>query len=128
MADYTNTSRNISGEPVDLSPIVSFWMYHPKTDIVELTENAQKSLGLAEDEVCHLSRIESMILGVDLPCFLQNLHKWLKGNTSGVVQIRIIDCHKQMRTIQIKAHIRIDDEGTVKTLYGAYFDIGILKN
>jgi hypothetical protein len=128
MADYANVDRNISGQPIDLSQAVSFWMYHPKTDEIDFSTDVKKMLGLTEDEVCYLSRIKSMILGVDIPCFLQYLHKWMEGDTSEIVQVRIIDCKKQMRTIQIKAHIRFGNEGAEELLYGAYFDVDVLKN
>ncbi len=110
------------------SSSVDFFIYHINTDRIKLSSVTRSLLGLRANEPCTMSTIKSIIIGIDIPKFLQQIEKWLKGDADGIIQIRIIDTKNQMRTIQIKGHVRYDNDSNIHSVYGAYFDMAHLIN
>jgi hypothetical protein len=107
---------------------VGFFIYDIESDIINIADNTKRLLGLINDKECTLSTIKSLIIGIDIPVFLQQFRLWLNGDTSGIIQVRIVDVYNQLRTIQIKGHARYEQGEQVKSIYGAYFDVSVLGN
>ncbi len=116
-----NDSKEIVGS-------VDFFIYKVSDDSIQISSNMKNILGLKCNESCYLSNIKSLIIGVDIPIFIQQFEKWLNGDTSKIIQIRLVDSDNRLRTIQLKGHLRFDHNGSVKSVYGAFFDISYLGN
>ncbi len=114
--------------PIVFAGSVDFFIYDIESDTIKISDDTRRLLGLINDEECNLSTIKSLIIGIDIPVFLKQLRLWLNGDTSGIIQVRIVDVYNQLRTIQIKGHARYGEGEQVKLIYGAYFDISVLGN
>ncbi|MCW3805217.1 hypothetical protein [Plebeiibacterium marinum] len=112
----------------EITASVDFFIYRVADDSINISSGTKRSLGINCNDTCYLSNIKSLIIGVDIPVFVQKFAKWLKGDVSEIIQVRIIDAKNQMRTIQIKGHLRYDENQNVVSVYGAFFDISYLGN
>ncbi len=116
-----NDSKEVAGS-------VDFFIYKVADDSIQISSNMKNILGLKCNEKCYLSTIKSLIIGVDIPTFIQQFKKWLDGDVSNIIQIRLVDSENEVRKIQLKGHLRYDENQSVKSVYGAFFDISYLEN
>ncbi len=119
---------NMINESKETGSTVDFFIYRISDDSIQLSLNMKQLLGLNCTETCYLSNIKSLIVGVDVPVFINHFDKWLNGDTSHIIQIRLVDSKNQIRTLQIKGNIRYDENQNIQTIYGAFFDISYLGN
>lgn len=115
-------------DPLGTAHSIGFWIYYLQEDRLKLSKSSMENFGIKTEEPYSLIRFKSHILGVDIPIFIQGLKKWLMGDTSSIISIRIINNHNQLKTFQIKGHIRFDEDGDAIQLYGAYIDISNWEN
>ncbi len=119
---------NMINESKEIAGTVDFFIYKISDDSMQISSNMKQALGLSCGETCYLSNIKSLIIGIDIPVFIQHFTKWLNGNTSNIIQVRLVDSNNQIRTIQMKGHLRFDENQNVQSIYGAFFDISYLGN
>ncbi len=119
---------NMINESKEIAGTVDFFIYKVSDDSIQISSTMKNVLGLKCNDPCYLSNIKSLIIGVDIPVFIQQFEKWLNGDTSNIIQIRLVDSENQIRTIQLKGHLRFDHNQNVKSVYGAFFDISYLGN
>jgi len=119
---------NMINESKEIVGTVDFFIYKISDGTIQLSSNMKTVLGLNYNNTCYLSNIKSLIIGVDIPGFVQQFDKWLNGDTSKIIQVRIVDSNNQIRTLQLKGHLRFDENQNIKSIYGAFFDISYLGN
>jgi len=115
-------------EPTGIANSIGFWIYYIQEDTLVLSKNTIENFGIKIDIPCSMVSFKSHILGVDIPIFVQGLEKWLVGDISSIICIRIIDNDKQIKTLQIKGRVRFNKYGDSIQLYGAYIDISNREN
>ncbi|TLX72167.1 hypothetical protein E9993_19070 [Labilibacter sediminis] len=115
-------------EPAGIANSIGFWIYHIVDDMLKLSTNSMENFGIKNEVPLDLVSFKSHILGIDIPVFLNSFGKWLEGDCSDIMHIRVIDTKKNIKTMQIKGHARRDEEGNVVQLYGAYIDISNRQN
>lgn len=115
-------------EHVGIANSIGDWIYHIQEDVLNLSGDTRENFGINLDIPCRMASFKSRILSVDISLFVQCFDKWLIGDTSNVIRIRIIDNDKQIKTLQIKGRVRFDDSGVAVQLYGAYIDISNREN
>ncbi|MGQ1785832.1 MULTISPECIES: hypothetical protein [unclassified Saccharicrinis] len=116
-----NESPNIQGA-------IGYWMYNVQEDILQLSDGIKHVLGLDKCTSCAFSSFKSLIVVADLQRFVQGFNEWINGDTTKIIQVRIIDDSGNIRLIQIKGHLRSDIRNNEIVLYGAYIDISYWTN
>ncbi len=107
---------------------VGYWIYNVKDDSLRLSEGIKNVLGFESCIDCSFTKFKSLILGVDVAKFTTGFDNWINGDTSQLIQVRLVDKFNQIRTIQIKGRLRSDIEDDDILLYGAYIDISFWTN
>lgn len=115
-------------EPPGIANSIGFWIYLIQEDIIKLSKDTMENFGIKIDIPCSMESFKSHILGVDISLFSQSIEKWIIGDTSNIIRIRIIDNDKQIKTLQIKGRVRFNKSGEAVQLYGAYIDISNREN
>ncbi len=111
-----------------LEGAVGYWIYNVQDDTLNLSEGIKRSLGLEAQTECAFSTFKSLIIGADVPRFVKQFNEWINGDTSSIIQVRIVDTHNNVRIIQIKGRLRSDIRNNEIILYGAYIDISYWTN
>lgn len=111
-----------------LEGAVGYWIYNVEEDVLTLSEGVKKILGLDKCTKFAFSSFKSLIIGVDIPKFVQTFNDWINGNTSKIIQIRVVDVKNNIRVIQIKGRLRSNIRNNEIMLYGAYIDISYWSN
>ncbi len=107
---------------------VDYFIYYINNDIVKISTRTKRNIGIKTKDPLTLSQFKTRIVEQDIPVFVNQLYKWILGDTSKIIQIRIIDKNKHIRAIQIKGHLRTDEKGNVIYIFGAYVDLSHLGN
>ncbi len=107
---------------------VDYFIYYINNDIVKISSKTKRNIGIKTKDPLTLSQFKTRILKQDIPMFTNQLYKWILGDTSQIIQIKIIDKHEHVRPIQIKGHLRTDEKGNVIYIFGAYVDLSNLGN
>ncbi len=121
-------NKNLNKIDTTLKTGVDYFIFYLNNDIVKISSKTKKILGIKDNGTMTLSQIKSIILGSDIVEFEHQINKWIQGHTENIIQIKIIDYYKIIRTIQIKGHIRYDSNGNIICIYGAYVDLTNLGN
>lgn len=107
---------------------VGYWIYNLKDDDLNLSEGIKQVLGLEQCTKCAFSSFKSLIIGMDVPHFIHIFNEWIKGDTSKIIQFRMVDASDNIRTVQMKGHMRSKIDNNDIVLYGAYIDISYWSN
>jgi len=107
---------------------VGYWIYNVKEDSFDLSEGIKQVLGLEHCTKCAFSTFKSLIIGTDVPQFVHNFDDWLNGDTSKIIQFKVVDISDNIRVVQMKGRLREDLDEDQIVLYGAYIDISYWSN
>ncbi|GAF01591.1 hypothetical protein [Saccharicrinis fermentans] len=115
-------------ESPNLEGAIGYWMYNVQEDTLRLPQRIKHILGLNKYSQCAFSSFKSIIIGADIPRFVKGFNAWINGDTSKIIQVRIVDSNNIVRVIQIKGHLRTDIRNSEMVLYGAYINISYWTN
>ena len=107
---------------------VDYFIYNKNSGCIAISTNTKKFLGIPEDTNCNIDIVKSHILGIDIPNFVKQFNRWLSGDTSEVIRVTMVNKCNRIKSIQIKGHIKYNEEGDTKTIYGAFIDTNLLIN
>ncbi len=121
-------NKNVNKIETSLKTGVDYFIFYLDNDIIKISSKTKKILGIKDKGAITLSQIKSIIIGSDVSHFVNQINTWIQGDTSNIIQIKIMDYYKMIRTIQIKGHLRYDSNGNIICIYGAYVDLTNLGN